>query len=96
MAACDQDGFHRHERETNGGGFRRCSCVFVFLSLFHQFPKGTVFGVSLKPSAGDEVAKTLILDPEEWTTDNEMLTPSFKVKLRNLLAKHDDEIKAIA
>ena len=45
---------------------------------------------------GYEVAKTLILDPEEWTTDNEMLTPSFKVKLRNLLAKHDDEIKAIA
>jgi len=25
-----------------------------------------------------------------------MLTPSFKVKLRNLLAKHDEEIKAIA
>ena len=32
---------------------------------------------------GYEVARTLILDPEEWTTDNEMLTPSFKVKLRN-------------
>jgi len=45
---------------------------------------------------GYEVARTLILDPEEWTTDNEMLTPSFKVKLRNLLKKHDDEIKAIA
>ena len=45
---------------------------------------------------GYEVARNLILDPEEWTTDNEMLTPSFKVKLRNLLAKHDDEIKAIA
>ncbi|MEC7261672.1 MAG: hypothetical protein VXV71_04510 [Candidatus Thermoplasmatota archaeon] len=35
-------------------------------------------------------------EDSEWTTDNEMLTPSFKVKLRNLLAKHDDEIKAIA
>ena len=45
---------------------------------------------------GYEVARTLILDPEEWTTDNEMLTPSMKVKLRNLLAKYDDEIKAIA
>ena len=45
---------------------------------------------------GYEIAKTLILDPEEWTTDNEMLTPSFKVKLRNLLAKHDEEIQAIA
>lgn len=45
---------------------------------------------------GYEVARTLILDSEEWTTDNEMLTPSMKVKLRNLLAKHDDEIQAIA
>jgi len=45
---------------------------------------------------GYEVARTLILDPEEWTTDNEMLTPSMKVKLRNLLAKYDDEIQAIA
>ncbi len=44
---------------------------------------------------GYEVARTLILDPEEWTTDNDMLTPSMKVKLRNLLAKHDDEIQAI-
>jgi len=45
---------------------------------------------------GYEVAKTLILDPEEWTTDNDMLTPSMKVKLRNLLAKHDEAIQAIA
>jgi long-chain acyl-CoA synthetase len=45
---------------------------------------------------GYEVAKTLILDPEEWTTDNDMMTPSMKVKLRNLLAKHDEEIQAIA
>ena len=44
---------------------------------------------------GYEVARTLILDPEEWTTDNEMLTPSFKVKLRNLLKKHEEEIQAI-
>ena len=42
------------------------------------------------------MARTLILDSEEWTTDNDMLTPSMKVKLRNLLAKHDEEIQAIA
>ena len=42
------------------------------------------------------MARNIILDPEEWTTDNEMLTPSFKVKLRNLLAKYDEEIKAFA
>ena len=44
---------------------------------------------------GYEVARTLILDSEEWTTDNDMLTPSMKVKLRNLLKKHDEEIQAI-
>ncbi|MCH1539812.1 MAG: AMP-binding protein [Candidatus Poseidonia sp.] len=44
---------------------------------------------------GYEVPRTLILDSEEWTTDNDMLTPSMKVKLRNLLKKHDEEIQAI-
>ena len=44
---------------------------------------------------GYERAANLILDPVEWTTDNDMLTPSMKVKLRNLLTLHDEEIKAI-
>ena len=44
---------------------------------------------------GYEVARNIILDPEEWTVDNDMLTPSMKVKLRNLLAKHDDAIKSL-
>ncbi|MBT6526885.1 MAG: AMP-binding protein [Euryarchaeota archaeon] len=42
---------------------------------------------------GYERAANLILDPVEWTTDNDMLTPSMKVKLRNLLTLHDEEIK---
>ena len=41
---------------------------------------------------GYEVAANLILDPEEWTTDNDMLTPSMKVKLRNLMSHHEAEI----
>lgn len=41
---------------------------------------------------GYETAGSIILDHEEWTTDNDLLTPSMKVKLRNLLAKHDDAI----
>ena len=44
---------------------------------------------------GYEVAANLILDPEEWTTDNDMLTPSMKVKLRNLLKHHDAEISKL-
>jgi len=39
-----------------------------------------------------EVAGNIILDHEEWTTDNDLLTPSMKVKLRNLLTKHEDAI----
>jgi long-chain acyl-CoA synthetase len=44
---------------------------------------------------GYEVAANLILDPEEWTTDNDLQTPSMKVKLRNLLKLHDNEISAL-
>ena len=44
---------------------------------------------------GYERAATLILDPVEWTTDNDMLTPSMKVKLRNLLKHHDEAVQAI-
>jgi len=44
---------------------------------------------------GYEVAATLILDPVEWSTDNDMLTPSMKVKLRNLQAHHQGAIDAI-
>ena len=44
---------------------------------------------------GYEVARDLILDPDEWTTDNDFLTPSLKVKLRNLLAHHEQAIKSL-
>ena len=43
---------------------------------------------------GYEKAKHLILDPVEWTPDNNMLTPTQKVKLRNLLDRHADAIKS--
>ena len=41
---------------------------------------------------GYEVARNVILDSEEWTTDNDLLTPSLKVKLRNLLVRHEESI----
>ena len=41
---------------------------------------------------GYEIAANIILDPVEWTTDNDMMTPSMKVKLRNLLKHHDEAI----
>ena len=42
---------------------------------------------------GYEVARNIILDPEEWTVDNDLMTPSLKVKLRNLLTRHETAIK---
>jgi long-chain acyl-CoA synthetase len=42
-----------------------------------------------------EVARNIILDPVEWSVDNDMMTPSLKVKLRNLLAHHEGAIKEI-
>ena len=44
---------------------------------------------------GYEVAANLILDPEEWTIDNDLTTPSMKVKLRNLLSLHESAIEAL-
>lgn len=44
---------------------------------------------------GYEVARNIILDPEEWSTDNDLMTPSLKVKLRNLLVLHEDSIAAL-
>ena len=44
---------------------------------------------------GYEIPANIILDHEEWTTDNDLMTPSMKVKLRNLLARHEDSIAAI-
>ena len=44
---------------------------------------------------GFEIPSALILDHEEWNTDNNLLTPSLKVKLRNLLERHEGAISAI-
>ena len=44
---------------------------------------------------GYETARKIILDPEEWTVDNDMMTPSLKVKLRNLLTHHEEAINSL-
>jgi long-chain acyl-CoA synthetase len=43
---------------------------------------------------GFEDSGSIILDPDEWTTDNEMITPSLKVKRRALFAQHQASIDA--
>jgi long-chain acyl-CoA synthetase len=44
---------------------------------------------------GYETARKIILDPEEWTVDNDMMTPSLKVKLRNLRTHHEEAINSL-
>nr|MBC8518257.1 AMP-binding protein [Euryarchaeota archaeon] len=41
---------------------------------------------------GFEISGGVILDEEEWSTDNELLTPSLKVKRRALLSRHQTDI----
>ena len=78
--------------DASGDDAALCASADVRKFLLDDLKKNNMVAPDWK---GYEVARTLILDPEEWTTDNEMLTPSFKVKLRNLLKKHDEEIQAI-
>jgi len=44
---------------------------------------------------GFEKPDAIILDSEEWSTDNDLLTPSLKVKLRNLMRLHEEEINSL-
>ena len=79
--------------DTSGDDAALCADASVRNFVLEDLKKNNMVSPDWK---GYEVARNIILDPEEWTTDNEMLTPSFKVKLRNLLAKYDEEIKAFA
>jgi long-chain acyl-CoA synthetase len=79
--------------DTSGDDTALCASPEVRTFVLEDLTKNNMVAPDWK---GYEIAKTLILDPEEWTTDNELLTPSFKVKLRNLLKRHDEEIQAIA
>ena len=36
-----------------------------------------------------------VLVPEDFTVDNEMLTPSLKLKRRNVVARYNDRIEAL-
>ena len=44
---------------------------------------------------GYEIPRDIILDHDEWTTDNGLMTPTMKVKLRNLLTRHEAAIAAL-
>ena len=58
--------------------------AFVLKSLTEE-----IMGPNWK---GFEISGSVILDPEEWTTGNEMITPSLKVKRSALFTKHKEAI----
>ncbi len=50
----------------------------------------------MKPNwKGFEISGAVILDDEEWSTENKLLTPSLKVKRRALLERHKADIDAL-
>ena len=67
----------------------------IVLGRFQPFHNGHEHLVLEALEVFKEVTIAIGSAQEEWTTDNDMLTPSMKVKLRNLLKKHDEEIQAI-
>lgn len=40
-----------------------------------------------------ELIQTVVLDPEEWTPNNGMLTAAQKLQRKNIVKKHEGEIK---
>lgn len=44
---------------------------------------------------GFEVLKRVHLDPDAWTTDNDLMTPSFKLKRAQLKKRYEKEIEAM-
>lgn len=44
---------------------------------------------------GYEAVRDFLLSPEEMTPDNDMLTPTMKVKRRNVMAKYGADLKAL-
>jgi long-chain acyl-CoA synthetase len=58
----------------------------------HAALKKEVMGPNWK---GFEISGGVILDHEEWTTDNKLLTPSLKVKRNALLTRHEADMAAL-
>lgn len=50
------------------------------------------FGASFK---GYEIPRKVLLTPDDFTTENNMLTPSLKLKRRNVLARYGEGLEAL-
>lgn len=44
---------------------------------------------------GMELIQCVVIDPEEWTPANGMLTAAQKLQRRAIVSKHEDEIKKV-
>jgi long-chain acyl-CoA synthetase len=87
-----RDGLKSGKIDASGSFEELCASqevrTFVLESLKEEI---------MKPNwTGFEISGGIILDSEEWTTDNEMITPSLKVKRRALFTKHQADIDALS
>jgi long-chain acyl-CoA synthetase len=87
-----RDGLKSGKIDASGSFEELCASqevrTFVLESLKEEI---------MKPNwKGFEISGGIILDSEEWTTDNEMITPSLKVKRRALFTKHQADIDALS
>ena len=85
-----RDGLKGANIDASGSFEELCASADVRAYTLDSLKK-EIMGPNWK---GFEISGSVILDPEEWTTDNEMITPSLKVKRRALFDRHQADIDA--
>lgn len=85
-----RDGLKAAKIDASGSFEELCASAEVRTYTLDALKK-EIMGPNWK---GFEISGSIILDPDEWTTDNEMITPSLKVKRRALFDRHQADIDA--
>ena len=83
-----RDGLKAAKIDASGSFEELCASAEVRAYALDALKK-EIMGPNWK---GFEISGSIILDPDEWTTDNEMITPSLKVKRRALFDRHQADI----
>ena len=85
-----RDGLKAAKIDASGSFEELCASAEVRAYALDALKK-EIMGPNWK---GFEISGSIILDPDEWTTENEMITPSLKVKRRALFDRHQADIDA--
>jgi len=85
--------FHNVNRQENQGIGGDTSAILADHRT-HELIRKEIEGCS-RDFKGFESVVNFVLSPEELTTANGMLTPTLKLKRRNVLAKYEPQLKAL-